>query len=416
MSCAGEVKAPTTGWNGLPCASPPKCMKPHQWPEPLEGECRRRKVTGEPDPRGPYVWHKSSQTWQHDPLGANTRRGLISAGTRDDGKISEGTRASEPSGARAAREKCGEDAREAAGLQRRRQSRGLGGFGSHLAVNLMLGRSAVDPATGDRISEGTILPHLEYIARTHPNTGPFTFDTPRPDLGANQTWIEKPEMVSARTAVAEKWFAHYGPLSALEDLPVTVHTTGLRTWLESDEFLLIDGECHREDDNSGDRWLKGDEYDIAVGRVQRSTGNLLEVLCHRYKPNGVLDDDDDDKILAALASRSDLPLCAWGHGPEWWWIDEAGRRKKDSDGKRVDDGSDGINLKECIVQVAPKMRFAASAVGEARGSMSQNLIVPEMGLRRVPYHEALPDVLTEGIGASAFGRVLERPHGQGGCM
>ena len=62
------------------------------------------------------------------------------------------------------------------------------------------------------------------------------------------------------------------------------------------------------------------------------------------------------------------------------------------------------------------MRTAASAVGEARGSMSQNLIVPEMGLRRTAYHEALPDVLTEGIGASAFGRVLECPHAQGGCM
>jgi len=41
--------------------------------------------------------------------------------------------------------------------------------------------------------------------------------------------------------------------------------------------------------------------------------------------------------------------------------------------------------------------------------MSQNLVVPEMGLRRTAYHQALPDVLTEGIGASAFGRVLQRP-------
>ena len=89
---------------------------------------------------------------------------------------------------------------------------------------------------------------------------------------------------------------------------------------------------------------------------------------------------------------------------------------KNANGTRIDDGADGINLKEVIIQVAPKLRWAASAEGGARGSMSQNLIVPVMGLRRTAYHEALPDVLTEGIGASAFGRVLQRPYERGGCM
>jgi hypothetical protein len=261
-------------------------------------------------------------------------------------------------------------------------------------------------------------------------------------------------MGQARTEVAEKWLAHYGPVERVSDLTVTHNTTGLRTcvfqiacarpaprrtrrtpphgvrgsaahrlsrgvcrWLACDEYLLIDGESHREDDSSdAQRWLKGDEYDIAVGRIRRSTGSLLEVLVHCRKPTGVLDDDDDAEILTAINSRPDLPLCAWGYGPEWWWVDQAGRRKKNAEGKRVDDGSDGIDLKTAIVTVAPKMRKAASAVGKARGSMSQNLVVPVMGLRRTAYHEALPDVLTEGIGASAFSRVLERPHAQGGCM
>jgi len=82
---------------------------------------------------------------------------------------------------------------------------------------------------------------------------------------------------------------------------------------------------------------------------------------------------------------------------------------KNANGTRIDDGADGVNLKEAMIQVAPRLRWAVSAEGEARGSMSQNLVVPEMGLRRTAYHQALPDVLTEGIGASAFGRVLQRP-------
>jgi hypothetical protein len=277
----------------------------------------------------------------------------------------------------------------------------------------MLGRAGVDPETGARIPKGTLLPHLERIALEHPNDGPFTFATKVPDLGVDQTWFEAPEMVQARTEVAERWLEHYGPLVRLSGLSETHNTVGLRAWLESDEFLLIDGESHRADGKSGH---KGEVYDIAVGRIQRSTGSLLEVLIHRRKPTGVLDTNDDDAILAAINLHPNLPLCAWGHGPEWRWIDKAGRRVKNAEGTRVDDGSDGIDLKEAIVQVVPKMRRAASAEGVARGSMSQDLIVPVMALRRTAYHEALPDVLTEGIGASAFSRVLERPHAQGGCM
>ena len=40
------------------------------------------------------------------------------------------------------------------------------------------------------------------------------------------------------------------------------------------QFLLIDGESHRADDCSGmkERWLKGDEYDITIGRFERKDG------------------------------------------------------------------------------------------------------------------------------------------------
>ena len=37
---------------------------------------------------------------------------------------------------------------------------------------------------------------------------------------------------------------------------------------------------------------------------------MLELLCHCYTPDGVLDDEDDKEILAAINSRPDLPLCA----------------------------------------------------------------------------------------------------------
>jgi len=60
----------------------------------------------------------------------------------------------------------------------------------------------------------------------------------------------------------------------------------LRTWLEAPEFL-IDAEAHRADDSSdAKRWFQGDNYDAAVGRIQMSTGSLLEVLVHVRKPTG----------------------------------------------------------------------------------------------------------------------------------
>eukprot|EP00966_Prymnesium_polylepis_P187081 4336834-Prymnesium_polylepis.1 len=78
-------------------------------------------------------------------------------------------------------------------------------------------------------------------------------------------------------------------------------------------------------------------------------------------------------------------------------------------GRRKPDGSDGIDIKEAVLQVMPKaVRRAVSAAGDMRWSMSQNLWVPVMGLRRTAYHQALPDCITEGIVSSALGRALVR--------
>eukprot|EP00966_Prymnesium_polylepis_P125771 2907983-Prymnesium_polylepis.1 len=68
-----------------------------------------------------------------------------------------------------------EDAWEAAHDGHRRESRGPGSWGSSKAVNEMLGRAGVDPETDEAFPGGDCLPHLEDIAATDPNEGPFTF-------------------------------------------------------------------------------------------------------------------------------------------------------------------------------------------------------------------------------------------------
>ena len=77
------------------------------------------------------------------------------------------------------------------------------------------------------------MPQLLYTRRitsalySKPETlSPLEILTALPDLGADRTWIEEPEMVQARTEVAKKWFGHFGPLKRLSDLGVTHNTVG----------------------------------------------------------------------------------------------------------------------------------------------------------------------------------------------
>ena len=67
--------------------------------------------------------------------------------------------------------------------------------------------------------------------------------------------------------------------------------------------------------------------------------------------DGVLDEDDTENIVAAIGRFPNIAVCTWGYGPEWKYIDAAGRRTKDGKNKRVDDGSYGINLVDAIKQV-----------------------------------------------------------------
>ena len=115
-------------------------------------------------------------------------------------------------------------------------------------------------------------------------------------------------MVQARTRVAEQWLKQFGPLLRLSSLvDITHNVVGLHTWLSAPEFLLIDAETHVKDDSSGaKRWCQGDTYDVALARIQMSTGSLLQVLVHVRKPTGVLDADTCSPALICRFARGGM--------------------------------------------------------------------------------------------------------------
>ena len=124
-------------------------------------------------------------------------------------------------------------AAEAANGGHREASRGPGSWGSCKAVGEMLGRAGVDPETGEAFPAGSCLPHLEDIAATDPNEGPFTFDNGPTDLPVLTTsaeghrqWIETSESVGQRDRVARDWLAHFGGPHRLSSLPVTPNVRG----------------------------------------------------------------------------------------------------------------------------------------------------------------------------------------------
>ena len=271
----------------------------------------------------------------------------------------------------------------------------------------MLGRRGTDPVTGEAIESSTCLPHIEAIAMGDPNGSDFTFGTAAPSLSedahGNRQWIEALKVVEERNAVAQRFIRHFGPVVRLASLPARPQTTSMRVFLSlvraGKVYMKVDAENHRKDDPSG-HWNAGDVYDLAVTLVDSKSGSTVAVLFHECSRFGKLDAQQQARAIAAINSHPDTLCCAWGHGPEWKWaIEPAGRCKRD--------GSDGIDIKEAVLQVMPRaVRQAASAVGNMQWSMSQNLWVPVMGLRRTAYHQALSDCITEGIISSALGRAL----------
>ena len=393
----------------------PKSMTPEQWPRKGDQD-QRRTAAGKPDPTGRFKWTDAKFT----PTGVYK----VKAKWELKGLISQGTRVSEAgTGARAERdssyeERFGLQPGDAARLREerneereggRRESRGPGSWGSSRACCEMLGRRGTDPVTGEAIQANTCLPHIVAIAMGNPNGSDFTFGTAAPSLSvdaqSHRQWIEAPEVVEERNAVAQRFICHFGPPVRSASLPACSLTTSLRVYLSAVRagkvYMLVDAESHRLDDSSS-HWKAGDVYDLAVTLVDSKSGSTVAVLFQECNRFGKLDAQSQARAIAAIRSRPDTLCCAWGHGPEWKWaIEPAGRRKPC--------GSDGIDIKEAILRVMPAaVRRAASAVGNKRWSMSQNLWVPVMGLRHTAYHKALPDCITEGIVSSALGRALMR--------
>jgi hypothetical protein len=442
------------GWNGLPHSNGAKRMSEEVWPRRSPGHEDKawRTASGEPvsksgagalfsfdkaDPRpgrSPWgVWKDVQQkiagmsdavqhadgSFKRDHAAEAARR--TTAVQQADGsfKRDHAAEAARRTTTHAERETAYEIAHpdEETGQPKRRDSRGPGTWGSSRACCEMLGRKGRDPVTNEAIKSSTCLPHIEEIALGDPNGNEFTFGSASPalstDANRRRQWIETAETASKRDGVAERWIAHFGPVIPLSSLPKRPQTTSLRAYVRAVSagklVMKVDGEAHREDDPNG-HYKKGDVYDLCVTLCDPRTGSTVEVLFHECERYGKLDETRKAAAIAAIQSRPDALCCAWGHGPEWKWaIEPAGRRKVD--------GSDGIDLKEAVLQVMPScIRRAASAVDECRWSMSQNLWVPVMGLRRMAYHQALPDCVTEGIVASALGRALARPVAEGGCM
>eukprot|EP00966_Prymnesium_polylepis_P278153 6427408-Prymnesium_polylepis.1 len=85
------------GWNGLEHAKLPASMPIETWPEPADREPTKRRVTGEPHQDGDYLFRKGSKkpsgAWKNKPKWEY--RSMVANGTRQ----------SEPPGARGARDK-----------------------------------------------------------------------------------------------------------------------------------------------------------------------------------------------------------------------------------------------------------------------------------------------------------------------
>eukprot|EP00966_Prymnesium_polylepis_P242818 5615423-Prymnesium_polylepis.1 len=151
----------------------------------------------------------------------------------------------------------------------------------------MLGRRGTDPVTGEAIQSNACLPHIVAIAMGDPNGSDFAFGIAAPSLSvhaqSNRQWIEAPDVVEERNAVAQRLICHFGPPVRPTSLPACSQTTSLRVYLSAvragKAYMLVDAESHRKDDSSG-RWKAWDVYDMAVTLIDSKSGSTIAVLFH----------------------------------------------------------------------------------------------------------------------------------------
>jgi len=320
-----------------------------------------RNDNGELDEDGLWRYHSSKRTWIRDRKAQS--RQLRKPDDRDDRP--------EHNAKRGQREEKREQETGA-----RRESRGPGGWGSAIECEQILAER---------------LPHVVQIAMTDPVDGPFH-------------WPDSCEaaMVRERDAVMQRLAAKFGPLKSLSSLSLSKPNVNSLCKLvdarNSGRLLLIcDTETHRDDDSRGNRWKAGDVYDIAVTCVDWN-GQVLH--SKRWLDRwGKLSKDQIQEVVDLMKSRPDMLLCCWGNA-EFKLFKKAGRKPSD--------GSDGIDVREAVLQVLPGMRNLANAVNSIRFSLSMNLMTPVFGMRGKAYHTALKDCEAEAVVITAFIRYIAR--------
>jgi hypothetical protein len=341
-----------------------------------------RNDLGEIDADGLWRWQSSHQSWRRDRkpqsrglrdfglVSLGTRDvGLVSLGTRDVGLVSLGTRkADDPAVHRAWEEKHEQM------VGGRRASRGPGWDASQTCA--------------DMLKAG--LSHVIEIALSHPEHGPFVWN------GAGEAL-----MAPQRQAVAARIDTKFGPslpLSSLNAASPNVNSllTLVRAFEKAERFMIVDTEFHRNEDTTlVPRWEGRAVYDLAIAVVQWD-GTVVE--SQRWlERHGALSEAQLAEARGFLAARPRQLVCCWGHA-EFEFFRSAGRKPAD--------GTDGFDVRECILQVLPGMRNLASADVTRRFSLSMNLLTPLFGLRAAPFHTALCDCEGEAVIITAFIRHL----------
>ena len=339
-----------------------KTMSSRFWgPRMADGEARNDR--GEVDEDGLWRYHAKYSYWIRD-------RKPFSRGLRDRGLVSLGERKSDPE-ARRLREERHEQM-----VGGRRASRGVTGL--------------VPESCAEILKAG--LSHVIEIAWAHPEHGPFVW----PSAG-------EAVMAPQREAVAARIDAKFGPMLPLSGLDaskpnVNSLLTLIGEFVKKKRFLIVDTEFHRHDDTAPEqRWKARATYDLAIVTVEWD-GTVVE--SQRWIERlGALSGAQLAEARGYLAARPSQLVCCWGSA-EFDFFRSAGRKAAD--------GTDGFDMRECILQVLPCMRNLTSADDTRRFSLSMNLLTPLFGLRAAPFHTALCDCEGEAVIITAFIRHLCR--------
>ena len=230
------------------------------------------------------------------------------------------------------------------------------------------------------------LSHVIEIALAHPEHGPFVW----PSAG-------EAVMAPQREAVAARIHAKFGPMLPLSGLDASKpNVNSLLTLIDAfekaEQILIVDTEFHTYDDPAPvRRWEVRDVYDLAIAVVQWD-GTVVE--SRRWlEHHGALSEAQLAEARGFLAARPRQPVCCWGSA-EFEFFRAAGRKAAN--------GSDGFDVRECILQVLPGLRNLTSADDTRRFSLSMDVLTPLFGLRAAPFHTALCDCEGEAVIITAF--------------